>query len=119
MSKEIDKILAMLDLMEIEQLTFLNNYPDKTIDGCKVLVRGEWRLLKVNLPGLAFRLRDEAKSYNWNLWLDSTKEVWRSVHKYWTYEQFWMAKSKPIHWIIAALIAKQLAKEKNDKAKND
>ncbi|GAG47404.1 unnamed protein product [marine sediment metagenome] len=67
--------------------------------------------LRESLADLAFRLRDEAKAHNYNRWIDATKEMWKVAHKYLTYEQFWTAYAQPKHWIVAALIARRLARK--------
>jgi hypothetical protein len=68
-------------------------------------------MLDATLADLAFRLRDEAVGYNRNRWIDALRTVWKYSHNYRTSKQFWMIESKPIHWIIAALIAKPKDKE--------
>ena len=99
----MNDLLKILDMSEDEQINWLM---DKDyMPNYYVGMRG--RKHDDSLADLAFRLRDEAKGHSWNGWLDATKEVWKTIHKYWTYEQFWMSQAKPIHWIIAALIAKE------------
>lgn len=66
---------------------------------------------------LAFRLRDEAVEQNLTMWqramdivfLKANEEHWKEKHQFtrWAAVIFWFShKAKPIHWIIAALIAR-------------
>lgn len=122
MSK-IDELLAVPDIPEREQLLFLESYPDKTIDGFKVLIEGRWRLPKNYLPALAFRLRDEAISKDSDLWAQACWYVqqWISFQeiKEWKIPSFEglnnaeheILTKEAIVWIIAALIAERLARK--------
>ena len=61
------------------------------------------------LAELAFRLRDEVAG---TIWWDGAKiDVWEYVcskkNRDIQLELFWIDWSQPIHWIIAALIAKE------------
>lgn len=116
---KIDELLAVLDMTKEEQFAFLENYPDKTIDGHKVLIEGEWRLPKNCLPALAFRLRDEAKKKHNKEWYRACFIVFekffnpRGGREFREYrvceEEHEILCGKPIWWIITALKAKELA----------
>lgn len=119
MSKKIDELLAVLDMSEEEQLAFLNDYPNKTIDGHKVMVRGNWRLTKKHLPALAFRLRDETIAKDdespvdcW--WCEASYEVYlyiigegNEMDAKEGLDTWFSMRAQPIHFIIASLIAKE------------
>lgn len=91
-----DELLAVLDMSEDEQWEWcVKNVKEKTI--------GE------SLADLAFRLRDEVVAECGDI-------VWhKAVVKICDYMRMgtaWFKNyAKPIHWIIAALIAKQKDKE--------
>jgi len=95
MSK-IDEILKVLDMKsEKEQEDWLWDR--------KLIHEDE------SLASLAFRLRDEAEPHEFDLGL---YEVYLYLKIADVAFGFWArAYCKPIHWIIAALIAKELAKE--------
>lgn len=101
-----DQLLAVLDMSEDEQWEWcVKNVKEKTI--------GE------SLADLAFRLRDETKNLihrsgdwgNLNALYEAQKEVYTKVTGEVAFvgelSGFWMCEAKPIHWIIAALIAKE------------
>ena len=79
-----------------------------------------------DLADLAFRLRDEAIKDNITLWQRATDEiflaaykdnVWQEMHQFerWPAVVYYFShKAKPIHWIIAALIAKDKANAVKD-----
>lgn len=106
-----EELLAVLDLPENEQWNWLvkNN-----IGGLAV---GE----VAHLADLAFRLRDEA-AIDWTNYCEAMTTIWAywckstwadrktkgEDKKHIKYRKFWMLHSQPIHWIIAALIAKEL-----------
>ena len=115
MNQKVKELLAVLDLPEEEQIRFLDKYPNRSIENEKVLVHGEWRLLKTCLPTLAFRLRDEVVKtchYKYDAAIIQVYSVSKKSAE--SFHWWWIRHSQPIHFIIAALIAKELAKEKND-----
>ena len=99
-------MLAVLDMGEDKQRDFVRNilidiyYSNWMLD--------QWDKGRFSLADLAFRLRDGAVEYQG--WGPALVEVW----KYWcdqnntgiTFEEFWIHKAAPIHWIVAALMAK-------------
>jgi len=95
-------VLDLLDMTEEEQTVECEKYG---------------RQFTESLADLAFRMRDEVCDgfglrYNWNIAL---KEVWNkscTQHQkacYISANGWWIEKSKPIHWIVAAIKAKELA----------
>jgi len=105
MSKEIDKLLKVLGLTHQEQEDWII---DKFYDNVYPL---GWTGL---FADLAFRLRDEAfdptpeKGLQGLCW-EEGKDI---VRKHFNMNERWFDDmAQPIHWIIAALIAKELAKE--------
>lgn len=65
-----------------------------------------------SLATLAFRLRDEAVKKDSYIWTEACVNVFRKVCSDWderSFDVWWQDNSRPIHWIIAALIAKELA----------
>lgn len=111
MSKEIDKLLAVLDMPEEEQIEFLKDeLPD---------LRGDIINGGISLADLAFRLRDEAMPYCCGGgWLDIIRRITVYMEKYVVCDKCqqskatkswnWDIQAQPIHWIIASLIAKAL-----------
>lgn len=105
--------LDLLDMSEEEQVKWLH------AEGILKSL-GQVGYLSVNdrflLAELAFRLRDEATS-NLMYWDSAKIEVWQYYceheHRDIQLELFWVDWSRPIHWIVAAIKAKQLA-EKED-----
>jgi len=109
MTPEIQDPLTMLDMTEEEQIAFLN----------RNLYEYGHNDIGISLADLAFRLRDEVVLSNKCQW--AWPKVYNAAHhfKLEVYEidapttsmWIWFAtQAEPIHWIIAALIAKQLAK---------
>ena len=104
MTKEIRDLLAVLDLPEDEQCNWLSQNTEIKF---KAHLTGQ-----ESLADLAFRLRDEAvKSFDnwWGYWERAIEIVYLQSKK----EpddicDWWMYFSRPIHWIIAALIEKKL-----------
>lgn len=89
------ELLAVLDLPE-----------EKHEYWC--LVNADMRGVE-SLADMAFRLRDEAVKQNrGNDWQKAKVCVWLHLGR----TMIWDNYAKPIHFIIAALIAKQMAKEK-------
>lgn len=110
---EIDKLLAVLDMPEDEQIKFLENYPDECF------------LADETFADLAFRLRDEARKENLEAWNGAIHIVASYINESpmpqdnyatsveWQWAQHIILNqneySLAIIWIIAALIAKKLA----------
>lgn len=83
-----------------------------------------------SLAELAFKLRDEV-SHNWPLLSRALDIVWgRWCRTTWSerrnhgeskqhirQRKFYLSRSKPVHWILAALIVKELEKENGTDAK--
>lgn len=95
---KIKELLAVLDLPEEEQLKGLKPF----------IPRGDWAAVYWNyhfsLADLAFRLRDEADRTNFH---NGIYEVQKYLKKEdWATAYWGEIFAKPIHWIIAALIAK-------------
>lgn len=67
------------------------------------------------LADLAFRLRDEAMSsrYLYSALLDVHQKAEGPQNRKQDFG-FWFLRAKPIHWIIAALIAKEKENESDD-----
>ena len=107
---EIEKLLKVLDMSHNEQAVW-----------CEKPKHGN-RQMGQSLADLAFRLRDEAKLLTtkggYSLWYKAKIEVFnyefekdktrRGTDAFWEYD------TKEIHFIVRALIAKQLAEENND-----
>ena len=104
-----EKLLAVLDMPEEKQISFLENYPDECF------------LADETLADLAFRLRDEARETKekWWAYSESCEQVanyrlenqWKDTAeinvKYLTdCFAIWIYLADPIDQIIAALIAK-------------
>jgi len=102
MSK-IDELLAVLDMPEDEQIIWCAK-------------NAGYDLLDSTLADLAFRLRDEVKKQGLNLQYYNAAQwvMYKATgsHNHGDYKDKWFSyNAQPIHWIIAALIAKELAKE--------
>jgi hypothetical protein len=109
-------LLKVLDMSEDEQLFFLHNlwqnrqlpqyYGFHPIDD--KFPMSDWN--RQLLADLAFRLRDEAieKDLDWD---DTLILVWEKLGRPMKYQAFCKYYAKPIHWIIAALIAKDKENE--------
>ncbi len=78
---------------------------------------------RYRLAALAFKLKNasdmillsEGMSKVWGYWCDLTWESRKregETKKHVRYPRFWANRSEPIHWIIAALIAKLLERQK-------
>ena len=98
------ELLAVLDMSEDEQVFWFYRRPEED------LYRVVWiapvaRFKRYQLADLAFRLRDEIATKKSQYWQTAKSKV---AHKVWgTYHDYtWDEEAKPIHWIIAALIAK-------------
>lgn len=112
MSKKIDELLAVLDMPKVEQFEWLLEH--KIVDDS--LVRSQvtnevvphW--IDIEFAFRAFRLRDEVSAQGW----DFQKLLNRvRIGSKAGYDDdngvFWICHiAQPIHWIIAALIAKEI-----------
>lgn len=112
---QIDELLKVLDMSGEEQKAIIldlchESPPYKGRFGC-------------SLADLAFRLRDEVKDLPAAMidnvvnveetpWRLAMALVWGHCSKFSNHNDFWTIEAKPIHWIVAALIAKEMAKEK-------
>lgn len=128
--KKIDELLAVLDLTEEEQWKWATAranefWPDEDIF---------YGYPEKYFADLAFRLRDEVVGRKYNIgvvpdfrgtntfpecpdslfrWYEAQQEIdnhlktWRWPGKA---DAWWHEQSQPIHWIIAALMAKELEK---------
>ena len=102
-----DKLLAVLDLSEDEQWEWLWKN--------RQLTHISWNMTATRnmiLADLAFRLRDEVfqkgQRYAYNNALEEVYEYEKELDKKGTDKAGWgIYWSQPIHWIIAALIAKE------------
>lgn len=103
---KIEELLAVLDMPEDKQVSwvqerFAYKYPS---------------LQKGDLADLAFRLRDEVFELEngGNIWAEGylvvVKKVKPSTVELSSSVEWWNCCAKPIHWIIAALIAKETDK---------
>ena len=106
-----DELLAVLDMTEEQQSKWVYANKGQGEPCCAYSCRE-------CLAHIAFRLRDEvewgslhaAMQRVWGYWC---KKSWPSrktageTKQHVAWHRFWMHRSKPIHWIIAALIAKE------------
>lgn len=108
MSK-IDELLAVLGMTEGEQWKKLRPFTDASGDDYERGLYSEC-LRKRVLADLAFRLRDETvkakitESYADALYMIKRKQKWHLFNVF-------LLNSPPIVYIVAVLIAKELAKE--------
>lgn len=100
MTKKIEGLLAVLDMPEVEQVQFLVDYLESSIDQS---------YLPNQLADLAFRLRDEVGSNT--LFLNSLQKVAWYVKAKAPPALWGVSYAQPIHWIISSLIAKELSNE--------
>ena len=84
------KLLAVLDMSEDEQWDWVFSQHAEVIDS------GD-----ESLADLAFRLRDETVSTDYKSWCEAVDVVLENSAR-----GHWIDFSRPIDWIIAALIAK-------------
>lgn len=118
--QKITELLKVLDMSEDEQWKFITNQPLGIISGLMAFDWNEPENRRVILADLAFRLRDE------NLYKHS--ESLQMVHEYVDYGgnrmysstpagalSWFCFSAKPIHWIITALVAKEVRKEAAEK----
>lgn len=100
---KIKELLAVLDISEDEQWWYLVN---------QKLIPAQYRQL--HRADLAFRLRDEVLEGKDGLrvWVAGMFDVYMKMTGSKLFNWKWAyIKGQPIHWIIAALIAKELMKE--------
>lgn len=111
--KEIQEVLAMLDMSEDEQIRFIQEKFAYSHPG----------LIRKDFAALAFRMRDEAQLLNQYMW--ACAQVYNYAHGYKpkVYEihaptmvmWIWFATyAQPIHFIAAAMITEILAKERKN-----
>lgn len=108
----MNDLLKVLDLTEEEQKDWLWNN--------KLIHEDE------SLADLAFRLRDEAVKLSPVCFQKARAKIYYQVYYYPIGErvlqsknflctaEWWLEEAQPIHWIIAALIAKELSKDKDN-----
>lgn len=104
----MNDLLKVLDMSEDEQITWFYRRHEKELHDI-VWIAPVAKFKDYRLADLAFRLRDEVINYKG--WGPALCKVW----VYWqdpnnigiTLEGFWIHRAKPIHFIIAALIAKE------------
>lgn len=115
MWKIADRFLNNLEMPEEVQITWLTdiNVMHITRDASGKNERLE------SLAELAFRLRDDMVKGNLSKWqkamdivfLKVSEEHWKEEHEFarWPAVMFWLSHvAKPIHWIIIALIVKEV-----------
>lgn len=109
MSDKIKSFLAVLDLSEYAQREWVGQRYGTVFD---IGVR------RTSLADLAFSMRDEvAKKRSYHAyWLQAINIVMEDMSKifginYKNITNWWNCYSQPIHWIIVAKVAKELAKE--------
>ena len=86
----------------VQLLEVLNMGEDEQDRWCAINTnRKGWE----HLADLAFRLRDEVIKEGLD-WDDALILVWKILGRSMKYQTFCKYYTKPIHWIIAALIAK-------------
>ncbi len=123
MNDKIKELLSVLDMTEDEQWIFLCNRGCLSAPSGLLGFTERWDLwrwkayfrenledkFQSTLADLAFRLRDEVGenmiSGIQELHIKLSPGIPRKV-----FDKWWRFNSKPIHWIIATLIAKELAK---------
>lgn len=93
-----EELLKVLDLPEDEQTQWMYELQKSGKYG-----NYDWRFHF--FADLAFRLRDETieKDLDWD---DAMILVWEKLERPMKYQTFCKYYAQPIHWIIAALIAK-------------
>lgn len=126
----IDDLLKVLDMSEKEQRAWLGYYLNEPhitpcshkgclnhlshpCEGCGRIAGHQ--PYRESLADLAFRLRDEVDEIRFKDGLYQIKKHLKIETQRltaWQIDYWGMLYAKPIHWIIAALIAQRLAKEK-------
>ena len=143
MNLKIEKLLTILDLSEEEQCRFLSNYFlekyfetdewPQWFNVCDILTHGDFSERKDVFAVLAFELRDDLHDpFGWCAWDRACWEVWKYFHiqlnnnltkrkhlSQKTKENYclsWMVFwAEPIHWIIVALITKEIVADPEEK----
>jgi hypothetical protein len=119
-AEKIKELLAVLTMPEKEQAKKLAKLYSQDNDGNLIFYPVEKIAQRTFLADLAFRLRDEIWSDyppftdKQHCWYNALTEINKKIHtSHWLggEKSWWMEYAQPIHWIIAALVAKQLAKE--------
>lgn len=104
---KIEELLAVLDLPEDEQINWLYEKELVFKKAEKVYTfkgKASWRCCP-SLADLAFRLRDEVNKVEFHHCIAIVaKHLSPTVMHY---AEYALCTMKPIHWIIAALIAKE------------
>ena len=107
MSKSIDKLFPVLEMPEERQLKWAQ----------KNLMESSSERWCTSLADLAFRLRDEAVNIRYSKLVSAMEKVAMKSAKALTsydmegFNEWFTMEAQPIDWIIAALIAKELAKQ--------
>ncbi len=102
--------LKVLDMSEEEQLEWLieKGITDGSLARSQVTHKIVSRWIRIEFADLAFRFRDEAISnpYLHDAMIDVHQAVEGPQDRKMNFI-FWSMRAKPIHWILAALIAKE------------
>lgn len=111
-----DQLLAVLDMTEDEQLQWLidNKITDGSLAVSQVTGKIVPHWIRIELADLAFRLRDDADKIKYGQAIVVVQNELVRLGKLSIYHQKeiatneykWIFESKPIHWVIASLIAK-------------
>ena len=114
MTDRTKELLSVLGMSETEQRKWAWNTAQLEI--CQILKITEIEFNRLSLADLVFRLRDEAIKLPNYLWAKATKLVYEytnpaSATNFYLAASYFADKAQPIHWIIAALIAKELSKD--------
>ncbi len=114
MTDKIKELLNVLDLPEEEQITWFYRRHDPKLHTI-VWIAPKARFKDGMLADLAFRLRDEIVNANSKAFHDAIYKVMRKVkgNGNWATAYWGECSAKPIHWILASLIAKENLKELN------
>jgi len=115
---KIDELLTVLDMPEEKWLRAIATFAYHSRKDSEILAdfHREYKCgyMETSLADLAFRLRDEViQTLGKDYWRDAWEEIWIKIKGLTRENYMWgFYKAQPIHWIIAALIAKELAKSK-------
>jgi 23S rRNA A2030 N6-methylase RlmJ len=111
MSDRIKELLAVLDMTEKKQISWLKNLYYKNEESGKYDFLIDFYMDSESLADLAFRRRDKVDLVEFER---ATFRVCKKIKKKEVLSNekdgWWILKAQPIHWIIAALIAEELAK---------
>ena len=121
MQGEIMDVLEILDMTEEEQCRYLAKlFQKRYFDTdkwpewygiCDILIHNTFPGRKVILADLAFRLRNEAVKRDITKYIDAENIVKAYVLTKTRIAINWSYDSQPIHWIVASIKAKELAKK--------